>query len=445
MPDTQTPKDYITPHQMNTLKVALYALIFGTLITLFKLTAYLLTGSVAILSDTLESTINIAAAAVMLYSIWYASRPADKTHPYGHGKIEFLAVGFEGILILFAAIFIAFTAIKKLISGPASINVNIGLGFLFIIGLLTAGLAYYVSSRGKKLNNQILIADGKHLITDVLSTLGVFLGLILVKLTGWLWLDPIIAIIIAAIIFPMSWRLLWQSLSGLMDRSDPADLKRIHEILDREVKAASITSYHKVRVRHTGSYHWVDMHLQVDPTLTVAQSHTLASAIEYKIEQALTPANATAHVEPSGAYCEHNPQSPPPPPYSSDAPSKPALEPARDDKASAQPIDESENLEPIDLAPPRNDTPPPPTTPTSKPSPPPPPAPAPKNPDEATPDVFTVENAITGSGDLYELAHEEASPLQEEQESENDPTNNYPENITDEESDDDFNAPNPNA
>ncbi|QQE12870.1 cation diffusion facilitator family transporter [Planctomycetota bacterium] len=438
MPDPQP-----NPNQVDTLKVAIYALSFGILITLFKFCVYIFTGSVAILADTLESIINIVAAAVMLYTIWYSNRPADKTHPYGHGKIEFLAVGFEGALILFAGIIIVFKAIPKLFTPTLELDrLSIGMGLLFVIGLLTTGLALYVTTMGKRTNNQVIKADGKHLFTDALSTLGVFLGLILVNITGWTRLDPIIALIIAGIIFPMSWRLLWQSLSGLMDRSDPADQKLIENILNLEVENKTIISYHKVRHRHTGSFHWVDMHLQVNPELSVAQSHDLASSIENKIELALGSADATAHVEPPDAYCEHNPETAhkkPSTPTSSTGTAIPAHKPHPSHKEDDKPFDPTE---PIDLAPPREDIPTD-TTESAEQS-----TPSAESPSSDSEKVFTKENALTGSGDLYDLAHEEASPPsppQEEQDQSDDSLEDESEEDYPEESDDDFNAPNPNA
>lgn len=297
-PDPQLPK---------IRRVALIAMGVGIAVMLAKLVAYWLTGSVAVLSDALESIINIVAAAAMLFAVHYANRPADRSHPYGHGKIEFLVVGLEGWLILFAGAAIGYQAIARLLAGEAPRHLGWGMGLLGAVGLGHAVLAVYVFRMGRKLHSDPLIADGKHLLTDVASTLGVIAALIGVKLTGWVWLDPVAAIVLASLILYASWKLLWQSIHGLMDGSDPADDRAIREILDEEVDRGHIASYHKVRHRHTGAFHWVDMHLQIDPSLSVSQGHDIASRIEGRIERTLGAGNATAHVEPTTEATETPP------------------------------------------------------------------------------------------------------------------------------------------
>jgi len=278
-----------------------HAVAAGAGIAALKFTVFAVTDSVAVLSDALESLINIAAAVAMLYAIRVSNRPADADHPYGHGKAEFMAVALEGWLILIAGVFIAVEAAGRLVRGDAPTNLGFGIGGLAVVGALDLMLAVYVSRAGKRYDNPPLAADGKHLFTDVLSTAGVIVGLALVRMTGQPWLDPVAAIVVAALIFFTSWRLLWQSVQGLMDRSDPRDQAAIHTLLDREVAAGTIHGYHKVRHRHQGRFHWVDMHLQVDPKMTVAEAHALASRIEGRIESELGPANATAHIEPQTA------------------------------------------------------------------------------------------------------------------------------------------------
>jgi cation diffusion facilitator family transporter len=255
---------------------------------------------VAVLSDALESIINVAAAGVMLYSIAHANRPADADHPYGHGKLEFLAVGLEGWLILIAGIVIAVEAIGRLFAGtgPREDTLPLGLILLGGVGVLDALLAGFVWHMGRRFHNDVLRADGRHLMTDVASTAGVLVGLGLVQWSGWHWLDPVVALIMAALIGAASWRLLWHSVQELMDRRDPDDDRLIRDILEQEKTRGVIHGYHKLRHRHAGSFHWVDMHLQVDGQMTVADGHEIASRIEHRIEQALGQANATAHLEP---------------------------------------------------------------------------------------------------------------------------------------------------
>jgi len=305
-PHTRTPIPTVPdpqpdPFQRQAERVAVHAVVAGAGIAALKFTVFAFTDSVAVLSDALESLINIAAAVAMLYAIRVSNRPADHEHPYGHGKAEFMAVALEGWLILIAGVFIAVKAAGRLISGEAPSNLGFGIGGLAAIGVLDLLLAVYVSRAGRRYNNPPLAADGKHLFTDVLSTAGVIVGLALVHVTGRAWLDPVAAIVIASLIFFTSWRLLWQSVQGLMDRSDPEDQAAIRAILDRELAAGRIHGYHKVRHRHQGRFHWVDMHLQVDPGMSVADAHALASRIEAQIEAELGPANATAHIEPKAS------------------------------------------------------------------------------------------------------------------------------------------------
>lgn len=280
--------------------IALNTLLAGVAIMVLKFGVFYLTNSAAVLSDALESIINLAAA-MMMYSIHLSNRPADRDHPYGHGKIEFMAVGLEGWMILTAGVVIIYQAARRIITPPKLNNLYLGTWALAVIGVLGAALAVYVWLNGRKYQNATLTADGKHLLTDAASTLGGILGLVLIQYTGKDWLDPLVALATAAIILFTSWKLLWVSIHGLMDRVDPHDEAAIKEILDDEVKSGTIRGYHKVRHRHTGAFHWVDMHLQVDGHLTVQEGHDLASRIEYRIEQRLTPGNATAHLEPFDA------------------------------------------------------------------------------------------------------------------------------------------------
>jgi len=296
-----------TPHTAAARRVALVAVGVGLGITGAKFALFYFTSSVAVLSDALESIINVVAACMMLYATWYASRPADRDHPYGHGKIEFLAVGLEGWLILGAAVFIGYEAIARLISPQPVQHMVLGIVGLNVVGFVTLVLAIYLVRSGKRYDSPSLTADGKHLLTDAISTFVVGLGLLLVRWTGEPRLDPIIAIVVAACILFVSWRMLWQSAHGLMDRQDPKDNDRIRAILDEEVARGTIRGYHKLRHRHSGAFHWIDLHLQIDGDLSIRRGHDAASAIERRIEAAFRAgqANATAHVEPADAEHLH--------------------------------------------------------------------------------------------------------------------------------------------
>ena len=287
------------PTSNSAQRVAWVALGAGLLIMALKMSVYVLTDSAAVLSDALESTVNLAAAGVAIWTTWYAAKPADDAHPYGHGRVEFFAVGLEGALVLIAGLTIIYEAAHRLMEGRGPGKLELGIVLLAGVSVLAGWLAGYVWWRGVKLDSPTLIADGKHLATDVLTTFGVLIGLILVKITGILWLDAAIAMVLALVILFTGGRLVMHSWAGFMDRIDPADDAAIRAILDAQVSAGRISGYHKVRHRHQGSFHWVDLHIQVPGDMSVARSHQIASEIEHAIESRLGRADATSHIEPA--------------------------------------------------------------------------------------------------------------------------------------------------
>ncbi len=280
-------------------RTAIIALIIGIVLMGTKLCIFMLTGSAAVLSDALESVVNLAAAGLAIFSTWYAARPPDEDHPYGHGNVEFIAIAIEGLLVATAGVTIAYESIGRL-RQPTQLNdLDTGAIALAVTAVCMAGLAGWVWGMGRRINSPTLIADGKHLMTDVLTTVSVLIGLVLVQFTGMVWLDSVLALVVAGVVFITGGRLMYESWLGLSCRADPKDDQIIRKILDNELAAGRIAGYHKVRYRHVGTFHWIDMHIQVDQRLTVRQGHEIASAIEHRIEQALSPANATAHVEPA--------------------------------------------------------------------------------------------------------------------------------------------------
>lgn len=294
MPEPRPDPDWPVVRQ-----TVLIALIAGVGITALKFAVFAHTNSATVLSDALESIINVVAAVEMLYTLRHANRPPDRTHPYGHGKAEFMAVAFEGAMILMAGILIGYEAIARLIDPPALHNFDRGALMLLGVGAFALLLALFVLRRGRRSGSRVLLADGKHLLTDVGTTIGAIGGLALVHWTGLAWLDPILALIFAVGIVYVSWGLLSQSVNGLMDRTDPDDDRAVREVLEDELNQGSIRGFHKVRTRRNGSFCWIDMHLHVDPTMNVTDAHKLASRIEHRIEQEFIQANATAHVEPA--------------------------------------------------------------------------------------------------------------------------------------------------
>jgi len=259
----------------------------------------------------LESIVNAVAAGVALYSLAVAHRPADAEHPYGHGKIEFLSAGFEGGMVLLAAIVVAVRAIDELMAGKAEVK-QVGLGLVIISAamLINGAMGLYLIGMGKRWQSLTLEADGHHLLSDAVTSAAALVALGLVKVFGWHWADPIGALLMAAYLAWLGIRLLRRSGAGLMDEQDKLDEKLLRQILDGHIgpggRAPQICSYHKLRHRHSGRYHWVDFHIMVPAQLSVRTGHDIASAIEYEIEQKLGEGNATAHVEPCATDgCEH--------------------------------------------------------------------------------------------------------------------------------------------
>lgn len=285
-------------------RAALLSVVIGIALLAAKFFAYFITGSAAIFSDALESIVNVLAAAFALYAVSLAHTPADREHPYGHGKVEFLSAGFEGGMILFASMVIVVQAVIAMTQrGGPRVEANL-VGLVTLAGAMVSNalLGIYVFRTGRKHGSLTLEADGKHLLADAVTSVVALAALGVVAMTKWRYADPIGAIVVALYIARTGLSLLRHSTAGLMDEQDKADAKLLQEILDAHVGSSAreprICSYHKVRHRHSGRYHWVDFHLVVPGWWDVDRGHKVAGAIEGEIEQALGEGDATAHVEP---------------------------------------------------------------------------------------------------------------------------------------------------
>ena len=296
-------------------RAAALSLGLGAVLTTVKFVGYYLTGSAVIFSDAVESIVNVVAAAAALYSLAVAHRPADADHPYGHGKVEFLSAGFEGGMILVAGA-VALVKAVDVLRSPAGEHApeNLTLGIVLMGSALAVngGLGLYLIRTGKRQKSVTLEADGHHVLTDAWTSLAAIAALIVVRLTGWAWADPVAAIGVAVYIGWVGVGLLRRAEAGLTDRQDEADNKLLESILDAHLspdgKGPRVCGYHKVRHRHVGRYHWVEFHLVVPADWNVRRGHEVATAIEEELEAALCEGNATAHVEPctSGVckWCE---------------------------------------------------------------------------------------------------------------------------------------------
>lgn len=284
------------------------ALGVGLALTAAKFFGYFITGSAVIFSDALESLVNLAAGLFALYSLAVAHRPADASHPYGHGKVEFLAAGIEGGMILVAGIVALVKAVDVLRTGESAINqgkLGIALVLMTVALLVNGGLGLYLVRIGRRVGSVTLEADGQHLLSDAWTSVATLVALAIVKLTGWVWADPVAALLVAGYILWLGVRLLRKAEAGLTDRQDVDDDRLLRKLLDAHLPGQSaeptVCGYHKLRHRHAGRYHWVDFHLVVPADWTIHQGHDVATRIEEELESALGEGNATAHVEPCTA------------------------------------------------------------------------------------------------------------------------------------------------
>lgn len=238
------------------------ALVVGVLVFGGKLAVYAVTGSAAVFSDAMESVVNVAAGALLLYSLVIASRPADRDHPYGHGKVEFFSAGVEGALIAMAAALILYEAVRELVAGPELRSLDVGLAALAGLTAVNAGLGLYLIRVGRRTCSDALVADGHHLMTDVATSVAVVLGLAAVWATGWVVLDPLIAIGVALNILRVGWRLLRGAVGGLMDEADESLLDPICRALEARREAWWI-DVHSLRTWRSGAIQHTDLHLAV--------------------------------------------------------------------------------------------------------------------------------------------------------------------------------------
>lgn len=283
----------------------------GALLMAAKFYTYSLTGSSAVLSDTLESIINVVASAFALVSILFSAKPPDESHPFGHGKVEYFSAGFEGALIILAALGIFKTGITHLLD-PHPLN-RLDLGLLILLGtsIVNCILGIGLIRTGRKTRSLALVADGKHVLTDVMTSAGVLAGLILVHYTGWLWLDGGIACLVGVHILFTGGKLIMEAVSGLMDKSDPEVVDEIAEILAQNRRDTWI-DVHQLRVMRAGVHIHVDFHLILPRDLTLEDAHS-----ESKIAEALIrdhyqgEASVLIHMDPcveeDCPVCAHDP------------------------------------------------------------------------------------------------------------------------------------------
>ncbi len=273
------------PREPRTLQLAMrLSLAVGFLMLGTKVFAYWMTGSAAILADAAESVVHVVAVSFAAYSLWLSRKPPDPSHLYGHDRIAFFSAGFEGAMIVLAAVYIVFESIHRLIAGPKLENLGGGALLILAAGLINGALGGYLVWVGKKHGSLIVEADGSHVLTDCLTSFGVLAGLSLTMLTGWLRFDPMVAILVAVDILWMGSKLIRQSVGGLMDEVDPLTQARIRRLLVEMTSAAGV-EFHGLRHRNAGNTNWVEFHLLFPKDTSLESAHALATRIEERIQQ----------------------------------------------------------------------------------------------------------------------------------------------------------------
>src|SRR5574340_341556 len=264
---------------------------------LLKGWAWWLTGSVGLLSDALESFVNLAGAMMALAMLSLAAQPADENHAHGHGKAEYFSSAFEGFLILVAAISIGYAAIERLFNPQPLEAVGIGLVVSVVASLINMATARILLGVGRKYRSITLEADAHHLLTDVWTSAGVILGVGLVWMGGWLWLDPVIALLVAANIVWTGWQLLHRSAAGLMYESIPEEQRKAIEAVLEGYRRKGL-DFHALRTRQAGMRAFVTLHVLVPGAWTVQQGHDWLESIEADIMRAVPRAHVITHLEP---------------------------------------------------------------------------------------------------------------------------------------------------
>ncbi|MDR3054105.1 MAG: cation diffusion facilitator family transporter [Zoogloeaceae bacterium] len=287
---TATPLPNLKPYAWLSIAAAVATI-------LLKTWAWRLTGSVGLLSDALESLVNLAGAVMALWMLTIAQQPADENHAYGHSKAEYFASGFEGVLILIAALCIGAAAIERMLHPRALDAVGVGLAVAVVASIINFATSRVLARAGKKHRAIALEADSRHLMTDVWTSVGIIIGVAAVGITGWPWLDPLLALLVAAYIMWTGVSLIYRSASGLMDAAlPPEEQARIEAVLDA-YRAKGI-GFHALLTREAGARVFVSVHVLVPGVWTVQRGHDYAEAIEAAIRHEIPYSHVLTHLEP---------------------------------------------------------------------------------------------------------------------------------------------------
>lgn len=284
-------------------RAARASVISNTCLIAAKLGVGLSIGSVSVISEAIHSSVDLVAAIMAFIAVRVAARPADRSHPYGHGKFENLSGTAESLLIFVGAGIIIYEAIQKLGEAGETTGAAWGVAVMGFSAAVNFGVSRYLFKVGRETDSVALLADGAHLQTDVLTSAGVFLGLALVWLTGWHWLDPLTALAVALMIIKSGWDILLQSVGGLVDASLPAiEEETIKDTIEKF--SGRYINYHDLRTRQSGPERHIDFHLVMPDEMTVEAAHQLCNQLEEALDQAVNGAIVQIHIEPRSVCTE---------------------------------------------------------------------------------------------------------------------------------------------
>ena len=278
-------------------RAAVVPVLSNACVLVLKLVVGLITGSIAVLSDALDSAEDIGASLFDLWSVRLSAKPADEEHPYGHGKIEGIAATTEGLLIGAGGVFIFYQAIHRLVSGQAEIGVGLGLVAMTVTAFVNLGVVFHIARAARETGSLVLSAASRHLWTNVAQALAVIVALALVGLTGRREFDAIVALLLSAFLVFSAARIIMGATRQIMDVRLPPDEEGVIEEALRRYEG-QVVGFHKLRSRRSGRQRYVELHLIVDPKRSVEEIHTVCDGIEGDIQERLPGAEVTIHVEP---------------------------------------------------------------------------------------------------------------------------------------------------
>lgn len=276
----------MTARDASLRRAARISVAVGLLILVLKVSAWLATGSTAVLSDAIESVVHVLATVVMLATLQISQQPPDRDHPYGHGKAASFSVGFEGGLVAFSGVLVLIAVIDRVMSGRTMGDLTYGLAGTIAAAAVNLALGLYLIKTGKAESSEIIVADGQHVMADVWTSVGVVLGLVLVAITGLQWIDWVVATIVALHLLMVGTGLLRSGIAGLMDRVDEADYGLVVDAVNG-VRDPAWSDMHDLRLRRVGDLCHVDFHLVVPGAWTIRKGHDTTELIETKVLAAL--------------------------------------------------------------------------------------------------------------------------------------------------------------